>query len=89
MIDDSIMELEDYQAERALAKAALDAIERAARFGTDFVVEENGKTISLRPHETGQYKLRFLEDLERVNKKIAEMQAENPNVLTLNDKPKQ
>ncbi len=89
--DESILDVEDYQVERALTNAALDAIRRARQFGTDFVIEEDGKTKSLRPNETAPYEKRFLEDLERINRKIAELQAQQPNALELNEsaeKPK-
>jgi DNA-directed RNA polymerase specialized sigma24 family protein len=86
--DDSILDIEDFQVERALANAALDAIKRARRFGTDFVVEEEGTPKSLRPDETGPYEKRLLEDLDRINRKIAELQAQKPDALSLNDKPK-
>jgi hypothetical protein len=85
--DESILDVEDYQVERALTNAALDAIHRARRFGTDFVVEEDGLTKALKPNETAPYEKRFLEDLERVNRKIAELRAKEPNALSLNDKP--
>ena len=35
--DESIMEVEDYQVERAMQNAALDAIRRARRCGTSYV----------------------------------------------------
>jgi len=89
--DESILDVEDYQVERALTNAALTAIHRARQFGTDFVIEEDGKTKCLRPNETAPYEKRFLEDLERINCKIAELQAKQPNALELNEsaeKPK-
>jgi hypothetical protein len=86
--DESIMEVEDYQVERALTNAALDAIHRARRFGTNFIIEQNGVTCALKPNETGPQEKLLLETLARLNKKIAEMEAQNPNALTLNDKPK-
>ena len=84
--DESILDVEDYQVERALTNAALDAIHRARQFGTDFVIEEDGKTKCLRPDETAPYEKRFLEDLERINCKIAELQAKQPNALELNER---
>jgi hypothetical protein len=86
--DESILDVEDYQVERALTNAALDAIHRARQFGTDFVIEEDGKTKCLRPNETAPYEKRFLEDLERINLKIAELQAKQPNAIELNEKEK-
>ena len=84
--DESFLDIEDYQVERALTNAALTAIHRARRFGTDFVIEEDGKTKSLRPNETGPYEKLLLEDLERINRRIAELEAQNPNALSLNER---
>ncbi len=87
--DESILDMEDYQVERALTNAALDALRRARRFGTDFVVEENGRAKSLRPEETAPYEKRLLEDLDRLNRKIAELQGQMPSDFSLNEGPKQ
>src|SRR6266478_8239591 len=84
--DESFLDIEDYQVERALTNAALDAIHRARQFGTDFVIEEDGKTKSLRPNETAPYEKRFLDDLERLNRKIAELQSQQPSALELNER---
>ena len=86
--DESLLDLEDYQVERALNNAALTAIHRARRFGTDFVIEENGRTKSVKPHETGPYEKRLLENIERLNRKIAEFRIKEPDNLSLNEKPK-
>ena len=85
--DESFLEVEDYQVERALTNGALDAIHRARRFGTDFVVEEDGKTRSLRPDETAPYEKRLLEDLERLNRRIAELQTQSGQPFSLNERP--
>jgi len=85
--DESFLDLEDYQVERALTNAALTAIHRARQFGTDFVIEEDGRTKSLKSNGTSPYEKRFLEDLDRLNRKIAELQALAPNALTLNEEP--
>jgi len=42
---------------------------------------------TLKPDETGPYEKRLLESLEKLNRKIAELQAENPNGLSLNERP--
>jgi hypothetical protein len=86
--DESFLDIEDYQVERALTNAALDAIRRARRCGTDFVIEEEGRTKSLRPDETAPYEKRLLEDLDRVSRKIAELEGQSPTPLSLNEKPK-
>jgi DNA-directed RNA polymerase specialized sigma24 family protein len=86
--DESNLDIEDYQVERALTNAALDAIRRARRFGTDFVVEEDGRAKSLRSEETAAYEKRVLEDLARLNRKITELQAKSSGPFSLNEKPK-
>ncbi len=85
--DESLLDAEDYQVERALTNAALDAIRRARRFGTDYVIWEDDRVKSVKPHETAPYERRLLEDLERLNRKIAELQSQSPNALSLNEKP--
>jgi hypothetical protein len=85
--DESVLDLEDYQVERALTRAALDAIYRARHFGTDYVIWEDDRVKSLKPNETAPYERRLLEDVERLNRKIAELQAQQPNALSLNEKP--
>jgi hypothetical protein len=85
--DESFLDVEDYQVERALTNGALDAIHRARRFGTDFVIEEDGKTRSLRPDETAPYEKHLLENLEGLNRKIAELEGQSPSSLSLNERP--
>jgi hypothetical protein len=85
--DESFLDVEDYQVERALTNGALDAIHRARRFGTDIVVEEDGKTRSLRPDETAPYEKHLLENVERLNRKIAELQAQSGHPYSLNERP--
>jgi DNA-directed RNA polymerase specialized sigma24 family protein len=85
--DESFLDVEDYQVERALTNAALDAIRRARRFGTDFVVEEDGRPKSLRPEETAPYEKRLLDDLERLNRRIAQLQAQSGDSFPLNERP--
>jgi len=86
--DESFLDIEDYQVERAMTNAALDAIHRARRFGTDFVVEEDGKPKCLRPDQTAPYEKLMLENLERLNRKIAELERQSPGSLALNERPK-
>lgn len=87
--DESFLDLEDYQAERALQGAALDAIMRARRCGTDYVIWEDGRVKSLKPNETASYEKRALENLDRLNRKIAELLShEAPSAaLALNERP--
>ena len=87
--DESFLDLEDYQVERAATRAALEAINRSHRFGTDYVIEENGLAKSVKPTETAPYEKRLLENLERLNRKIADLQAQSPKALALNEKPEE
>ncbi len=87
--DESFLDIEDYQVERASTRAALDAIQRATRFGTDVVIEEDDRVKSLRPDEAEPYEKRLLESLEILNRKITELQAQSSNALALNERPKQ
>jgi hypothetical protein len=88
-LTDDFLDLEDYQAERALQFAALDAMDRAKRCGTGFVVWENDRVRVLKPDETGEYRQRSLANLERLNRKITELQKLSPKTLALNDQPPQ
>ncbi len=85
--DESFLDVEDYQVERALTNAALDAIRRARRFGTDIVIEEGGATKSLRPEETAPHEKRLLGDLDRLNRKISELQGQSGQPFSLNERP--
>ena len=84
--DESFLDLEDYQVERALTNAALDAIRRARTFGTKYVIWEDERVKLLRPEETKPHEQRLLENLERLNRKIAELQPKQPNALELNER---
>ena len=88
-LTDDFLDLEDFQAERALQFAALDAMDRAKRCGTGFVVWENDRVRVLQPDETGEYRQRGLLNLERINRKIAELQKLSPETLALNDRSAQ
>jgi len=85
--DESILDVEDYKAERALQGAVLDAIHWARRCGTDYVIWEDGRVKSLKPDETGPYEKIALENLDRINRKIAELQARSPGAPALKEKP--
>lgn len=89
--DESFLDIEDYQVERAANNAAIDAIRRARRFGTKYVIWENDRVKEVPANETAPYEKTLLENVERLNRKIAELQAQQPNALELNeraDKPK-
>jgi len=87
--DESFMDLEDYQAERAMQNAALEAIRRARRCGTSYVIFEDGQVKALRPNETEPYEQRGLANLDRLNHIIAGLQQLSPEALALSDRPPQ
>ena len=88
-LTDDFLDLEDFQVERSLQFAALDAMDRAKRCGTGFVVWENDRVRVLKSDETGEYRQRATQNLERINKKIAELQNLSPETLAMNDRPAQ
>jgi len=85
--DESILDAEDYRAERALQRGALEALRRARRCGTDYVIREHGQVKSLRPAEAAPYEDLMLTNLERLNRKIAELEGQSPSSLSLNERP--
>jgi len=85
--DESFLDVEDYQVERAANNAAVDAIRRARRFGTNYVIWEDERVKEVPPNKTEPYEKVLLENVERLNRKIAELQAKPPNALELNEKP--
>jgi hypothetical protein len=86
--DDSFLDADDYRVERALQRAALDALHRARRCGTEFVIWEDDRVKSLKPNETAPHEKLMLENLDRLNRKIAELEGQLPNALSLNERPK-
>ena len=87
--DESFLDLEDYQAERAMQNAALTAIRRARQCGTSYVIWEDDQMKELKPNETEPYEQRGLQNLQRLNRKIAELQKLSPEALALNERPAQ
>jgi len=84
---EDFLDLEDYQVERALQWAALDAMDRAEGFDTGFVISEDDKVRILKPSELGPYRERARQNLGRINRKIAELEAQDTSALVLNDRP--
>jgi hypothetical protein len=85
--DESILDLEDYKAERALQGAVLDAIHRARRCGTDYVIWERGRVKSVKPDKTGPYEKIALRNLARINRRIAKLQAQSPGAPAPTERP--
>ena len=69
--DESFLDLEDYQVERAANNAAIDAIRRARRFGTKYVIWENNRVKEVPADQTGPYEQSLLQNVERLSRKIA------------------
>ena len=88
-LDDSVLDVEDYEVLRDLQLAAVDAIRKARRFGTNYVIWEDNRIKSLKPHETHDYERRALEHVERLNQKIAACKSLEPEsaALVLNERP--
>jgi hypothetical protein len=86
VIDESGLDIEDLEVERDLQLAAVDAIRRARRFGTFYVIEEDDEIRRIPPDKTGPYEERLLAEAERLNRRIAELQTPAQNVA-LNDRP--
>ena len=85
--DESILDAEDYRVERGLQRGALEALRRARRCGTDFVIREHGQVKSLRPQEAAPYEKSMIENLERLNRKIAELEGQSGHPYSLNERP--
>jgi hypothetical protein len=89
VLDDSTMDAEDLQAERDLQLAAVDAIRRARRCGTYYVISEDDQIKEIPGDKTGPYEERLLARAAQLDRRIAELQArqaqESPAVL--NDLP--
>ena len=83
--DESILDAEDYRVERALQRGALEALRRARRCGTDYVIRKHGQVKSLRAQEAAPYEKLMLENLERLNRKIAELEGQSASSLSLNE----
>jgi hypothetical protein len=76
LLDESTMDVEDLQAERDLQLAAVDAIRRARRFGTFYVIRENEKIKKIPPDETGPNEERLLASAARLDRRIAELRSQ-------------
>jgi len=88
-IDDSEMDIEDLQTERDLQLAAVDAIRRARRCGTYYVLSEDDQVKLIPGDQTGPYEESLLLSASKLDQRIAELQAyqvEEPAAI-LNDKP--
>ena len=86
-LTDDFLDLENFKAERALQFAVLDAMDRSERFNSGFVISEQGQVRVLKGEELRPYRQHALKNLERITKKIAELQEHDSAALVLNDRP--
>jgi hypothetical protein len=89
LMDESNMDVEDLEAERTLQLAAVDAIRRARRFGTTYVIWEDERVKEVAPGETGPYEERLLASVGRLHQRIEVLKRAASSDLSLNDKPVQ
>jgi hypothetical protein len=79
VLDDGMLDLEDWQCERSLQRAFLDAVYRARIVGTQVVVSDGeGRILALAPDQTVGAEQRALENIDRINRQIAEYLAHHP-----------
>lgn len=86
VIDESGLDIEDLEVERDLTMAGVDAIRRARRFGSFYVIMEGDEVKNIPPDKTGPYEERLLAEADRLNRRIAELRGLAQN-LELNERP--
>jgi len=87
VLDESMLDIEDLEAERALQLATISAIQRARRFSTAFVVCEDGKTKDIPPDQTAPYEHRLLASAAKLAQRIEFLKQSGTTDYSLNDKP--
>jgi hypothetical protein len=87
-IDESEMDIEDLEAERALQLAAVDAIRRARRCGTYYVIEEEDEVKLIPGDKTGPYEERLLARAAQLGHRINELRSQEQLVLNETPPPK-
>jgi hypothetical protein len=75
LFDESTMDVEDLQVERDLQLAAVDAIRRARRCGTYYVISEDDQIKQIPGDKTGPYEERLLARAARLDRRIVELQS--------------
>jgi hypothetical protein len=89
LFDESTMDIEDLQVERDLQLASVDAIRRARRCGTYYVISEDDQIKQIPGDKTGPYEEKLLASAARLDRRIVELQsrqAQEPAAV-LNDLP--
>jgi len=88
-IDDSELDIDDLQVERDMQLAAVDAIRRARRCGTYYVISENGQIKEIPGDKTAPYEERLLASAAKLDRRITELQSHElqESAAVLNDRP--
>ena len=89
ILDDSMLDAEDLAAERDLQLAAVDSIRRARRFGTAWVIREDGQIKEIPPDQTAPYESRLLASAEKLNQRIESLKRAGSADYSLNERPPQ
>ena len=71
---DDFLDLEDWKELRAFQNAQLDALRRARRFDSEFIVLEAGKILALAPNQTADIERDGESNLVQINKNIAALE---------------
>ena len=87
-IDESEMEIEDLEAEWALQLAAVDAIRRARRCGTYYVIREGDEIKEIPGDKTGPYEARLLARADELGRRVTELRSQEQLVLNETPPPK-
>jgi hypothetical protein len=87
-IEESELDIEDLEAEKTLQLAAVDAIRRARRCGTYYVIEEEDKVKLIPGDKTGPYEERLLARADELGRRITELRSQEQLVLNETPPPK-
>ena len=87
-IEESELDIEDLEAEKTLQLAAVDAIRRARRCGTYYVIEEEDKVKLIPGDKTGPYEERLLARAAELGRRITDLRSQEQLVLNETPPPK-
>jgi hypothetical protein len=89
LFDESTMDIEDLQVERDLQLAAVDAIRRARRCGTYYVISEDDQIKRIPGDKTAPYEERLLASAAQLDRRVVELQSRQveESAAVLNDLP--
>jgi hypothetical protein len=87
-IDESEMDIEDLEVEKTLQLAAVDAIRRARRCGTFYVIRVGDEIKEIPGDKTGPYEERLLARAAQLGQRINELRSQEQLVLNETPPPK-